>query len=223
MGISVDQKLFSYGISRWFIIGTWKKTSVKIVVYHQIWGDSIKMKSMESGSKLYSMWNIREPLAIYKKGTTGRQSEWVAGHTWELIYLYTIASLISFIHCKVTAAHLPLKNAYDIVTHTVYFVSVGYSMCLCNDPCHVFKYIGLVNDTASEKPCIRWDNLIPHIQRYAAGYFFPEDNLTLAENYCRTPNNGAVPWCYIATSSQPRRCTITRCGEFNSHVRWYIL
>ncbi len=96
-------------------------------------------------------------------------------------------------------------------------------MCLCEEPCPLFKYIGLINRTASGKPCIRWDNLIPHIQRYAAGYFFPEDNLTLAENYCRTPNNDEVPWCYPMNGEWLAKCDIPRCGESISEASSYIV
>lgn len=65
-------------------------------------------------------------------------------------------------------------------------------------------YFGAYNVTQFGYPCQRWDSQTPHEHSQSA--------LSDQENYCRNPDNKAMPWCY---TTNPNRawlfCIIKDC------------
>ena len=61
-----------------------------------------------------------------------------------------------------------------------------------------YDYVGQVSTTMSGFPCQRWDSLSPHVHKITSSSGFPEEDLSLAENYCRNPGRryGSGTWCY---------------------------
>ena len=61
-------------------------------------------------------------------------------------------------------------------------------------------------------PCIQWDT-IDKQYAYTSGYF-PEKDITKAENYCRNPTDSRNgPWCYTNVDGTKEECNIPLCGK----------
>ena len=46
--------------------------------------------------------------------------------------------------------------------------------------------------------CQRWDSQTPHAHPYTDPAMFPRDaTIADAANYCRNPDGGPLPWCYV--------------------------
>ena len=75
------------------------------------------------------------------------------------------------------------------------------------------EYMGSINITASGKVCRRWDELNEK-QWSKFMVFFPEENITLAENFCRNPMGTPLgPWCFTGDRNYDwGYCKIHFCG-----------
>ena len=70
--------------------------------------------------------------------------------------------------------------------------------------------------------CQRWDSQVPHTHPYTNPSMFPHDGtLADAANYCRNPDGGPLPWCYVTvTTSVWVYChiSILNCGKLISFI-----
>jgi len=72
-------------------------------------------------------------------------------------------------------------------------------------------YLGTINTTAAGKPCQRWDSLTPHDHKTLLSERYPN----LDENYCRSTDSGASPWCYTTDpDSRWEYCTVPQCESY---------
>ena len=76
-------------------------------------------------------------------------------------------------------------------------------------------YNGTINTTKSGKTCQRWDSQTPHAHPYTSDVYFPDDNMSDLQNYCRNPDGSAEGvWCYTMDPSVEREtCDVPRCGK----------
>ena len=83
------------------------------------------------------------------------------------------------------------------------------------------EYAGLINKTKSGYTCQRWDRQFPHRHHYRNKDTYPENNITMSENYCRNPDVFELggPWCY---TTNPRirweYCDIPMCGKTSKNL-----
>ncbi|KAL3882535.1 hypothetical protein ACJMK2_028871 [Sinanodonta woodiana] len=79
-----------------------------------------------------------------------------------------------------------------------------------------YTYQGNKSITQGGIPCQRWDSYSPH-QHFIESSDLPDQEISLAENYCRTPEF-PEPWCY---TTDPRMkwdyCGIPECNINNAH------
>ncbi len=75
-------------------------------------------------------------------------------------------------------------------------------------------YMGRINITESGITCQRWDQQVPHSHPLTEGHYFPDRDVTLAENYCRNTENIPRIWCYT-TNPDVRwaTCAVPRCDR----------
>ena len=70
--------------------------------------------------------------------------------------------------------------------------------------------------------CQRWDSQVPHTHPYTDPAMFPHDGtIADAANYCRNPDSGPLPWCYVTiTTSVWVYChiSILNCGKLISFI-----
>ena len=80
-------------------------------------------------------------------------------------------------------------------------------------------YTGKRNTTVSGMPCYRWDS--PDVLKY--GYtdlqYYPEANLTEAQNYCRNPESTFYePWCFNLNQTNEddwwEYCDVKKCEYY---------
>lgn len=86
----------------------------------------------------------------------------------------------------------------------------------CKTTVKGIDYTGTTSETIHGDQCQMWSSQYPN--RHSVGIYnheFPENNVTLAKNYCRNLNNNKLgPWCY--TMNPDRRaeyCLIPMCSE----------
>lgn len=85
-------------------------------------------------------------------------------------------------------------------------------MCVALDD-DGLSYAGPVNITADGAQCESWETAQYH--RHINPAKMPEDNFTLAENYCRNPNEDVIgPSCYFLGSLWAK-CDIPNCCRLN--------
>ncbi len=75
-------------------------------------------------------------------------------------------------------------------------------------------YLGSINITVTGHACQRWDQQAPKIHAYDEDEYFPEKNVSLANNYCRNMDNSFRPWC-ISTSDEAwwEYCDVPKCDR----------
>ena len=73
-------------------------------------------------------------------------------------------------------------------------------------------YKGSLSVTRTGASCQRWD-AVDH--PYQSARYFPDNTLSLAENFCRNPGHMAnAPWCYTSASGDAwDLCDVTVCGK----------
>ncbi|OWF35537.1 receptor-type tyrosine-protein phosphatase S-like isoform X1 [Mizuhopecten yessoensis] len=72
-------------------------------------------------------------------------------------------------------------------------------------------YLGTKSITSDLYQCQRWDLQIPHRHSYKSAEQFPDK--TMPENYCRTTEDSARPWCYTTDiNSRWEHCNINNCN-----------
>lgn len=81
-------------------------------------------------------------------------------------------------------------------------------------------YRGSVSQTIEGYTCQAWSDQFPHEHKYTEDYYFPDDNITAASNYCRNPDGDAFgPWCMIVDGDEDAvyeyygYCIIPMCSE----------
>lgn len=75
-------------------------------------------------------------------------------------------------------------------------------------------YKGKIAETENGFECQQWKLNTPHLHKHHNDSAFPDGSVAGAENYCRTPDNDAQPWCY--TTDPDERwgyCNIPICKE----------
>ena len=77
-----------------------------------------------------------------------------------------------------------------------------------SSPCvKIPKILGYDLDVSSPFPgipCQRWDSQTPWTHPYTGPDMFPQDaTIADASNYCRNPDGGLFPWCYITYPEVP--------------------
>ncbi|XP_033487860.2 plasminogen-like [Epinephelus lanceolatus] len=76
-------------------------------------------------------------------------------------------------------------------------------------------YRGTVAVTKSNKTCQSWSSQTPHQHYYLQMYTCKG----LDENYCRNPDNVAMPWCYTTdNATRWEYCDVPRCGDTDEPV-----
>ncbi|KAL4241124.1 hypothetical protein ACF0H5_001902 [Mactra antiquata] len=97
-------------------------------------------------------------------------------------------------------------NVYPCV-HKKYIVDDN--RCYSNgDPS---SYNGTLAVTTNGYTCQNWADQTTHSHQYDATYM-PENNLTEAKNYCRSPDNVGFNWCFTTnTSVRWEPCDVTPC------------
>ena len=86
----------------------------------------------------------------------------------------------------------------------------------CKTSMDGMTFMGTTNVTSSGKPCQAWSSQSPHSHGYTDDSMYPDGSATLANNYCRNPDeyepNG--PWCYTTDpNTQWDYCNIPLCGK----------
>ena len=73
------------------------------------------------------------------------------------------------------------------------------------------EYIGHADTTTLGSPCMKWDQDSLFV---IFGRFFPDDNIDLANNYCRNMIGPDVPGpvCLNASDDQLAFCQVPFCG-----------
>ena len=80
-------------------------------------------------------------------------------------------------------------------------------------------YKGTIDKTAGGVSCQLWSENFPHEHEFHDDATFPESNVTAASNYCRSPDNGTVPWCYTNdTDVRWDYCNVPICRGMNLQV-----
>jgi len=100
--------------------------------------------------------------------------------------------------------------------------TAGWMGPKCTEGCwqkgdkHGHLYMGTLNVTKDGDTCQRWDEDYPYRQRYTSWYFL-ENTLTEAVNYCRTVGKSAKgPWCYAANPDRKHKwnyCSVPACPK----------
>ena len=93
-------------------------------------------------------------------------------------------------------------------------ITLAYMDSICVDERNAgLTYAGSVSNTKEGIPCQRWDSQTPHMH-FQQTQFFPEKNLTQAENYCRNPDGEPMVWCYTMDASiRWKYCDVPLCGK----------
>ncbi|XP_061188541.1 uncharacterized protein LOC133196695 [Saccostrea echinata] len=78
-----------------------------------------------------------------------------------------------------------------------------YNVTECLEDSRGLSYTGQANVTANGSACARWDSEIAMKNGFIS--------LLDQENYCRNPNNGAMPWCFSTDTLSPEYCNISVC------------
>ncbi|KAL3882543.1 hypothetical protein ACJMK2_028879 [Sinanodonta woodiana] len=79
-----------------------------------------------------------------------------------------------------------------------------------------YTYQGNINITQEGIQCQRWDSKSPH-KHYFESSDLPDQEISSAENYCRTPKY-SEPWCYTTDPRMKRDyCGIPKCNINNEH------
>ncbi|CAM9358488.1 unnamed protein product [Lampetra fluviatilis] len=78
------------------------------------------------------------------------------------------------------------------------------------------NYRGLVNKTATDIVCQRWDSQTPQSHKYLPSDYKCKD---LSDNYCRNPDGAEAPWCLtVKPEVHKSYCfQIARCPEGNAN------
>ena len=102
----------------------------------------------------------------------------------------------------------------------IYSIFPGSSPCI-NFP-KILSYDLHVSYPHPGRPCQRWDSQTPTSHPYTDPDMFPHD-ATIAEaaNYCRNPDGGPLPWCYVTAANEPwMYCStsILNCGKIISSI-----
>ncbi|XP_064638537.1 uncharacterized protein LOC135494463 [Lineus longissimus] len=97
----------------------------------------------------------------------------------------------------------------------------------CRQDLKGMEYRGTINTTMSGFTCQHWDAQKPHKHIYKDVNQFPENNLSLAENFCRNPDgesNG--PWCFTTSFTRGWElcpipfCFINECKKYFNGSRY---
>ena len=77
------------------------------------------------------------------------------------------------------------------------------------------NYTGKTNETLNKISCMRWDQQYPHKHKNNGSRGFPEQNASLAMNYCRNPDNEpGGPWCYtVEPTVRWEYCEVPYCSK----------
>ena len=77
-------------------------------------------------------------------------------------------------------------------------------------------YGGTISKTVGGVNCQLWSENSPHEHEFHDDATFPDGNVTVASNYCRSPDNGTVPWCYTNdTDVRWDNCNVPICRGMN--------
>ena len=66
----------------------------------------------------------------------------------------------------------------------------------CFPRTELYVYGGRLSHTENGLSCQRWDEQSPQSHTYTMSYMFPDDTVTDAANFCRSPDGSDIPWCY---------------------------